>query len=199
MRTQPILTQNIWRHVLRPGNSTPTFLLATTALKRLSHVVLCARIEEGELIAGLETLVQIRVDSNLPSLHVEHEGWPAGVIDVNQIAVELDVQVAGCLDRSVGACCWCRVRDTCEHGVGREADQGDGARGEVPFKMLDTQETSEVRFHPCWDLVRGCLPTRGRRGGGGGGGRHGALVLFLRVCYRDYRKPGSFAMCSPWQ
>lgn len=93
MRVQPVLAQDFWRHILRTRDSSSALLYLAATVKRLRHVKLCTRIEKCELFSRLQALLSIRVNANLPSLHIEHKRRSARMVYVYQVAIQLDVEI----------------------------------------------------------------------------------------------------------
>ena len=102
MRIQPIPLHLLVRQVLRPGYPPLTNILppSTQTLKRLIHLPLGTRVEERERIALPQRPVVD--DAHLHAVHVEVQRRGAGVVDEDEVRVELDVRVAAGLDRGVG-------------------------------------------------------------------------------------------------
>jgi len=82
------------------------------------------------------------------------------MVYIDEVAVQLDVQVARGLDGGVGYSCWCGVCNAREDCAGGQVDEGHGARGEGAWVVLYAEETGEVGLDPCGDLGGG----RRRRG-----------------------------------
>lgn len=70
------------------------------------------------------------------------------MVDVDEVAVELNVEVAASL---YGAVCdggWCGRADACEDCAGGEGDEGDGAAGKRAWVVFYAEETVEVGLDP---------------------------------------------------
>jgi len=85
------------------------------------------------------------------------------MVYIDEVAVQLDVQVARGLDGGVGYGRWCGVCDAREDCTRGKVDEGDGARGKGAGVVLYAEETGEVGLDPCGDLGGG----RRRRGDDG--------------------------------
>lgn len=75
------------------------------------------------------------------------------MVDVEQVAVEFDVQVARGLDGGVGGGGgggW--GRDAGEEGAGGQCDEGEGAAGEGARVVFYAEEAGEVGLDPGGDL-----------------------------------------------
>lgn len=129
MAIEPILAQRLKRHITGAGNGAFALARLAQTLKRLGHTPLCAGVEEREFVAGREARPAV-ANADFPAGHVEDEAGTAAVVDVDEVAVEFDVQVARGLDRRVGDGRGRRVGDAGEEGAGRERHERDGAAGE---------------------------------------------------------------------
>jgi hypothetical protein len=188
MLTKPIIIQIHHPHIPRPLNRPLTLPTLTKTLKRLLHTPLRTRIKERQLIPLPQSPLQIRVHADLPPLHIEDQGRRAGVIDVHEVAVELDVQGGAGLDGGVGDGCGRGGGYAGEDGACGEGDEAVGGGGEGAGALFDAHEAGEVGGYPGGDLVVGAVGFcrglgggfatigGGRRGRAGhGGGRHGGL------------------------
>lgn len=129
VRIQPISLPILLLQILRPRNPPLTNpVLPTNTLKRLNHLPLRARVEEAEHV----TLAQRPVPhhAHLHAVHVEDERGVAGVVDKDEVGVELDVRGAAGLHGGVGFCGGGCGGNFGEDGAGGEVDEGDGRAGE---------------------------------------------------------------------
>lgn len=100
------------------------------------------------------------------------------MVDVDKVAVELDVQVGAGLYGAVCTGSRGRRADACECGASRKGYERDGTAGEGTRAVVDAQETCEIWLHPGGDLFAGSGLRRGLEGvqlafGGGWRGRGG--------------------------
>ena len=152
MLAQPVLIQHIHAHILRTRNLPPTFLLSAETIKRLAHLPLGAWVKECQFIPLAQPTLQVGVHPHLPRAHVEDQRRCAAVIDVHQVAVQLNVECFARLHRRVGAFGGCWVGDAREDGAWGEGYEGAAQRCEGTFAVLDTEETGQVGLHPCGDF-----------------------------------------------
>ena len=83
------------------------------------------------------------------------------MIDVYQVAIQLDVEVLARLDGRVCDGCGRRVAYTCEESAGGEVDERVRGAGIIAWSFVDAHEACEVRLYPGWDLIV-CLVRGGR-------------------------------------
>lgn len=140
MRIQPIPLHLFGRQILRPGYPpfTDTLPSSTQTLKRLVHLPLGTRVEEREHIALPQRPVVD--DAHLHAVHVEVQRRGAGVVDEDEVRVELDVAVATGLDGGVGFGGRGCGGDFGEEGAGGEGGLGDGRAGEGLWAVLDLED-----------------------------------------------------------
>ena len=100
MLIQPVPLQPCLPHLPGPHNISQTPLFLAKAIKRLHHAPLRAWIEERQDVPLMQ--VPKPRHPHLHSLHVKLEGRIAGVVDVEQVRVEVDVATAGRFDRRPG-------------------------------------------------------------------------------------------------
>ena len=79
------------------------------------------------------------------------------MVDVHEVAVQLDVQVARGLHGGVGDDGGRGRGYAREDGVGGQRDEGDGAAGEGARVALDAEETGEIGLDPGGDGGGVCL------------------------------------------
>lgn len=100
MRIQPVFIKNGFVHILTACDEPKTVLRPTRAVERLDHVPFCAWIKECQLIAHWQW--PIPWDPDLKCWHVKFEGRRAGVIAVDEVGAQLDIQAWSGLDRRIG-------------------------------------------------------------------------------------------------
>ena len=102
MRIQPIPLHLLVGQMLRPGYPPFTDPLprSTETPERLVHVPLGTRVEEREHVALPQGPVVD--DAHFHAVHVEVQRRGAGVVDEDEVGVELDVGVAAGLHGGVG-------------------------------------------------------------------------------------------------
>jgi len=155
MRTQPVPAQLFNTHILGPRNPSQTFPLprTTSTVKRLSHIPLRTRVKERKRLPLLQRPIVHNPD--LHFVHIEDERRRAGVVNEDEVGVELDMCVRAGLHGGVGFGGWGCGGNFGEEGTGREVGLGDGGAGEGFGTAMHIEEV-RVGFD-------------GRGGGGSGG------------------------------
>jgi hypothetical protein len=105
MPPHPISLQPLPPYFPRTPNQALTPLTLTQALKRLTHFPLRARVKKRQLLALLDAFF---ANTDFPALHIEHDTGVARMVDVDEIAIEFNVEVATRLDGTVCHGCGCR-------------------------------------------------------------------------------------------
>ena len=184
MPIKPIPPQHRLVHIPCPANPPHTLCRLAKAIKRLSHDPLSTGIEEGQLVSDLESARPV-TDANLPAGHVKDQTGGAAMVDVDEVAVELNVQVARGLHGRVGHGGGRGVRDACKEGAWPEPDERDGPAGKGARVVFYAEETAEVWLHPGGDLRRGSIGQLGRGGvlSRGGRGRGAGFAICVGCWY----------------
>jgi len=140
MRIQKVTPQLLRRHVLRTADHAFTARRTTPTLERLLHFPLGARVEESQLVTRTQTSRRIPVlvrpgrDADLDDgffgvrNYVELQARLAAVVDVQKVAVQLDVLRLGDLHGRPALRRRKRQRRTGQAGEqrpGGERDDGD--------------------------------------------------------------------------
>jgi len=140
MRIQPVPLQRLLTHILGPRDPSQTFSLprTTSTLKRLSHIPLRTGIKERKRVPLLQRPVVHNSDFHV--VHIEDERRRAGVVDEDEVGVELDVGVWAGLHGGVGFGGRGCSSDLGEQGASGKVGLGDCGAGEGFGAAVDVEE-----------------------------------------------------------